>query len=398
MNKTILKSNSAFVAVGQSPSWTTGEDKCRLFSLVQNCDFSISNQRQKLKQIGSQNYSVNDITQAPNVELTLDYYLSPYLNNEYLLNMLPSSSESIYAFSEIKENNNNFYIVVDPEDGRNGFEKPKTSVITSTSYSGFNVISFGNCYLNKYSVGFSLNQLPVVSVGFEASNMKFDVLTGNFMTIPAINSISGNALNAGSLNLSGFYKTLESGFLSGAPNGVTEYNPPVSMPNNSSFKLENLQIGGINLSNEFQPILQNLSINIDLPRTPLYGLGSNYVYGRKLQYPINASISMNALVSGFASGFLSGMLYNESGYNFNISFSDSLNAATGYYKIKNAKLDNFNYSIPLNNNMNFSAQFSVEITDSNGFFIDRSVRFLYGPWSGINFIWQDLQVNWITFE
>jgi hypothetical protein len=398
MNKTILKSNSVFVAIGQSPAWTTGEDRCRLFSLVQNCNFSISNQRQKLKQLGSQDYSVNDIVQAPSVELSFDYYLSPYLNNEYLLNMLASSSDSIQAFSQIKETNNNFYIVVDPEDGRDGFEKPKSSSITSTSYSGFNVVSFGNCYLNKYSVGFALNQLPVVSVGFEASNMKFDSLTGNYVTIPAINSISGNSLKAGSLNLSGFYQTLESGFITGDPYGRTEYNPPVAMSNNTSFKLEDLQIGGVKLSTSSQPILQDFSINIDLPRTPLYGLGSNYVYGRKLQYPINASVSMNALVSGFASGFLSGMLYNENKYNFNIAFSDSLNSATGYYKIKNAKLDNFNYSIPLNNNMSFSAQFSVEITDSSGFLIDRSVKYSYGPWSGINLIWQALEVNWKMVE
>jgi hypothetical protein len=107
---------------------------------------------------------------------------------------------------------------------------------------------------------------------------------------------------------------------------------------------------------------------------------------------------MNALVSGFASGFLSGMLYNENKYNFNLAFSDSLNSATGYYKIKNAKLDSFNYSIPLNNNMSFSAQFSVEITDSNGFLIDRSVKYAYGPWSGIDLIWQALEVNWKMVE
>jgi hypothetical protein len=159
MNRTILKSNSAFVAIGQSPSWTTGNDSARLFSLVQNCNFSVSNERQKLKQIGSQRYSVNDLVRAPNVELSFDYYLSPYINNELAMNFQQKTADNMGAFINMKNTNNNFYIIIDPEDLRDAFDQPKNSIITNTSYSGFNVLSFGNCYLNKYSVNFSLNEI-----------------------------------------------------------------------------------------------------------------------------------------------------------------------------------------------------------------------------------------------
>ena len=396
MNRTILKSNSAFVAIGQSPSWTTGNDSGRLFSLVQNCNFSVNNDRQKLKQIGSQNYAVNDIIRAPNIELSFDYYLSPYISNELAMNFQQKSAANIGAFANMKTNNNNFYIIVDPEDLRDAFEQPKNPIITSTSYSGFNVLSFGNCYLNKYSVDFSLNQIPKVSVGFEASNMKFDVLTGNSITIPAINSISGNSVNAGSLNLSGFYSSLTGNFINGLTNGKTEYNPPVAVPSYCTFSLQNLQVGGVALSSQSKPILQNLSLNFDLPRTPLYGLGSNYVYARKLEYPINGSVSLSAQVSGFSSGFLSGMLYNESGYNFDILFSEPTKFATGFYSITNARLDNFNYSVAVNNILNFTAQFSVETNDSKGFYIDRIV--VPTLWDTISSLWSSINVNWQFLE
>lgn len=398
MNKTILKSNSAFVAIGQSPAWTTGNDSGRLFSLVQNCNFSVSNERQKLKQIGRQNYSVNDLVRAPNIELSFDYYLSPYISNELAMNFQTKTAANLGAFTNIKNTNNNFYIVVDPEDLRDAFEKPKNPIITNTSYSGFNVLSFGNCYLNKYSVSFNLNEIPKVSVGFEASNMKFDVLTGNSITIPAINSISGNSVNAGSLNLSGFYSSLTGSYITGQANGKTEYDPPVVIPSYCSFSLQNLQVGGVALSAASKPILQNLSLNFDLPRTPLYGLGSNYVYNRKLEYPINGSVNLSAQVSGFSSGFLSGMLYNESGYNFDISFSDSSKLATGFYSITNAKLDNFNYSMTVNDVLNFTASFSVETNDSAGFCIDRKTTKFPSIWSAISNIWSSINVNWQSLE
>jgi len=398
MNKTILKSNSAFVAIGQSPAWKTGNDSGRLFSLVQNCNFSVSNERQKLKQIGSQKYSVNDLVRAPNIELSFDYYLSPYISNELAMNFQPKTADNLGAFANIKNTNNNFYIVVDPEDFRDAFEKPKNPIITTTSYSGFNVLSFGNCYLNKYSVSFNLNEIPKVSVGFEASNMKFDVLTGNSITIPAINSISGNSINAGSLNLSGFYSSLTGSYITGQDNGKTEYDPPVTIPSYCTFSLQNLQVGGVALSAASKPILQNLSLNFDLPRTPLYGLGSNYVYNRKLEYPINGSVNLSAQVSGFSSGFLSGMLYNESGYNFDISFSDSSKLATGFYSITNAKLDNFNYSMTVNDVLNFTASFSVETNDSAGFYIDRKTTKFPSIWSAISNIWSSININWQSLE
>lgn len=399
MKKTILKSNSAFVAIGQSPAWTTGSDSAKLFSLVQNCDFSVSNERQKSKQIGlgSQNYSINSLVRAPNIELSFDYYLSPYLSNELAMDFQPRTAANLGAFSNLKNTSNNFYIVIDPEDFRDAFEQPKNSVITSTSYSGFNVLSFGNCYLTKYSVNFNLNEIPKVSVGFEASNMKFDSLTGNSITIPAINSASGNSVYAGSLNLSGFYSSLTGNYITGNSNGKTEYNPPIAYPSFCSFSLENLQVGGVPLSSQSSPILQGLSLNFDLPRTPLYGLGSNYVYNRKLEYPINGTINLSAQVSGFSSGFLSGMLYNESGYNFDVSFSEPSKLATGFYSIRDAKLDNFNYSMAVNDILNFTAQFSVETTDSNGFYINRITK-LPLLWSGISNLWNSINVNWQSLE
>jgi hypothetical protein len=261
------------------------------------------------------------------------------------------------------------------------------------NFSGFSAISFGNCYLNNYSLSFGLGSIPTVSTTYSCSNMKIDYLTGSRLTIPAINHQSGNANGAGVLDFGNVEAILFDNFI---PNTISLNTTklPVASHQNSTFSLQNLQVGGVLLDSAANPILQNLNINLDFKRNDLYGLGSNYVYDRKLDLPINATVDIQALVSGVSSGFISGLINNQNGYNFDISFSNPTNIkATGFYKFKNAKLENFNYSMQVNEIMNFSASFSVDITSTGGFFISRSLPNLEN-WINTNSLWQETNITW----
>lgn len=389
MKRQVLKSNSAIVVVGDAPAWKINQETGRLLSLVQNCDFSITNDRQKIKQIGSQSYSVNNVARAPEVSLSLDYYLTPYINNELLFGFNGQSSTYEPAFSNIKSRNQNIYLIVDTDDERDGVDQFKTG---GEDFSGYNALTFGNCYVNKYSVSYQLNNIPIVSVGLAASNARFESLTGNEIPIPAINSVSGNNSGYGFLDLTTLNNTLDSGYISGYSDGRSEYNAPVAVSNASSFYLQNLQVGGVNLDAQESPILQSFSLDIDLARTSLYGLGSNYVYDRKLQYPINGQVQIVCLVSGVSSGNFESILNSESGYSLEVAFCDSQKLSTGFYKIQNAKLDSVNYAMQINNIMQFNAAFSFEINDESGFLIKREP--FVAAWQNMNIAWQDLTINW----
>ena len=367
-----------------------------MFSLVQNVSFGVTNERQKLKQVGYENYAVNHINRGPNVNLNIDYYLSPYLNNELLLGFGGVSTENANLLNRnFTNSNNNFYVIIDNQDGRDAITEAKKQSPQTINFSGYNVISFGNCYLTNYSLSFSLGSIPIVSTSYSCSNMKIDSLTNNILTIPAINHQSGNNNNAGILNLGSLTYPILSGFLEEA--STTNLNIsqlPIASHRLSTFSLQNLQVGGALLSESSNPILQNLDINLDFKRTDLYGLGSNYVYDRKLEYPINATVDIQALVSGINSGFISGLINNETGYNFDISFSNPTNIkATGFYKFRNVKLENFNYSMQVNEIMNFSASFSVEISNSDGFYISRSLSGVE-RWDSINDLWSTSNIIW----
>lgn len=372
MRRQILKSDSTFVLIGESPAWTTGQDTGHLFTLVQNSSISISSDRQNIKQIGSQALAVNDIIRSPDVNLTLDYYLEPYSVNEFSLGMTGGYGTYVPMLQNIKSKNNNFYFIIDTENNRDGFDLFEQS--GSYNFSGFNALSIGNCYLQSYSVDFALNQVPVVSVGLVGSNVRAENTTGNKVSIPAINSLSGNNLNSGYLDLSTAYSTMTNPNLMRSDNR-TEFDPLVVSSNVSDFSLQNLQVGAIKLSDADNPILQSFSLNLNLDRTPLYGLGSNYVYDRKLQYPIAGSTEISCLVSGVSTGVFNSLFTNETGYTLEVAYSDFMKTATGFYKITNAKLESLSFGMQVNEIMQFNASFSFQATDTTGLLMKREYTF-----------------------
>lgn len=392
MKKEILKSNAAFVVIGESPSWKSTPETGRLFTLVQNCDINFNVERQSLKQLGSKKYIINDLSRAPSVDLNLNYYFSPYINNELLMGFNGYDEIDRPAFENIYQKNHNFYIFINNEEGENALDEIKLDNPQNINYNNFNLLSFGDCYLNKYSLAFSLGQVPVVSASFKCSNMQFEsqINTGLGIVSPSKHPLkNGDSY----LELDELYYQLSNGNIRGDIEGRNEYNPPVVVPHNSQFILQNLQIASIPLAKEHKPILQDFSININFDRVDLHGLGSNQPYDRKLQYPITAEITLSSLVSGFYAGFLNEIETNEMGYDLDLSFSSNNANATGWYKFKNAKLNNFNYSMPINNIMKFNASFSVEIDDENGFFIHRRTRKVTTFADKIR-LWNNTTINW----
>jgi hypothetical protein len=225
--------------------------------------------------------------------------------------------------------------------------------------------------------------------------MKVDNLKNNILQIPAINQQVGNSNGAGSLDLGDSSYPILSGYLFEVSDDDLNISKlQVASHRNSSFTLQNLQCGGVSLSASSNPILQNLNISLDFNRTNLYGLGSNYVFDRKLEFPINGTIDLQALVSGVSSGFISGMLNNESGYDFDIAFSDPKNIInSGAYKFQNAKLENFNYSTDINDIMNFTASFSIEILNNSGFSISRRAERIT-RWDSVETLWNSTNITW----
>jgi hypothetical protein len=391
MNKKILKSDSALVLIGEKLPLSLSQDRGRFFGLVQGCDFTVQADRQKIKSIGTKRYLINDSVKAPNVDLNLRYYLSSYINNELLMGF--RGSEKIYepGFADMKSMNNNFYIMMERDAGKDGMDEIRKEQVNQINFSGFDVLSFGNSYLKKYSINFNVGQIPVVNASFACSNVKFDSLTDNTLKVPSVSPYGIE--DDKKLNLSTLYLTIKSGYVSGNPS-VTEYNLPAVVPSKVNVFLDELEIGGAPLGFDSEPLVQSLSIDIDFPRNDLYGLGSNYVFDRKIQYPINATININTLVSGLNSGFISEMYSSEALYGLTVRFADEQEDSISYYAFKKLRLESFSYSLDINNILNYNASFSCQITDDSNFFIKRIAIFQDALYSDFDQIWRKFQISW----
>lgn len=398
MSNFIFKSNSAILATSPSPAWTTTQQSGYFMPLVQGSEISISVDRQTSKQIGSQQYAIDDIVRSPDVNFNVDYLFSPSLPNEYLFGIYQKNK--VTAPNDLKiisptdlNIDQNFYLIINDQAG-DDFLPSFTGETLRSNFSGVTCVSIGNCFLNNYSMSFSIGSIPTVSCAFVGSNLQFVNLTGNTMGIPAINLESGNQVNSGFVDFSNFNVSL-SKYSSGLE--INElllsdsdiYRMPVIGPGDVQLQLTNLQCGGSVLIGD--ALIQSMNIDIPFERTNLYGLGSNYVYNRKTQCPARGSVSFSAIVKNFNSGSLSSINQSESDYDFNISFFNVRNAADTEMKIENAKINSCSHSMSVNGDMRFDASYSFALTDLSGFKMLAKEEII---WRTLGAIWSGISNNW----
>ena len=380
MKKNILKSNSSFVIIGKSPAWSqTINESGRIFSLTQSIDFNFSSNKQATKQLGYQRYSNNVDYLTPQVDLSIDYYFSPYLNNELLMG-LQRSGVNKSAMFDFKNKNYNFYFLSNEKDTVDGFDEVGKAPNTQ-DWKDSEAICFGNCYLSNYSLSMSIGQVPVVSTKFKSSNIAAQTLstTGGvtypLIQVPALDPYSGR-LTSGSDYAYTFLDT--AGNVSFDIENRSDLNPPVALPHKSVVSIINKSVSDSQLTplrNFSNLILQSYSLSFDFNRVDLYKFGNNSVSDRKLQFPIVANIQIESLVSGFnttnvnTSGLLGSATTNneENLYDVNFSFSNEIDSVTGFYNFQGAKLNSLSYSTQINDIYKMSASFSVEITEKEGF-------------------------------
>ena len=172
------------------------------------------------------------------------------------------------------------------------------------------------------------------------------------MVSPAINLTGGNNDNVGRCDFKFEANTPDDS----SPVILTQTD------SNSSITLQNLQVGGQNLSGIH--FIQSVDMSVDLPRVSNYGLGNDFAFNRKAQLPARGSFKVSSLVSGLNDGALTGVLNSDQNYDFDLVLASG--DAKLVYKIEDAKLASYNYGIAVNGNMTFDADFTFQVTENKG--------------------------------
>lgn len=359
MARNIVKSYNSIVATSDSTvAFSTADQSLLLHKITQGLEYSIGYERQASKQIGSQDLSTNDIFRQPDVSLNISYIPEPNFSNEVhgrFINTRPSSSFKNFFDDTTEEDSTNFFVLITKNSEDSFLDKVEFYTPGGQNLNEDEAIAFGNCFPKSYSLSYSVGSLPLVNTQYICSNSVFDKLTGTSMQSPAINLTGGNNDNVGRSRFN---------FAIDSTSANLEKYPPIVNPNNtnSDITLQNLQVGGQEISGRH--LVQSVDMNVSLPRVSSYGLGNDYAYNRKRQFPANGTFSVSSLVSGLESGSMTGVLSSDQSYQFDLKLDAS--GKEMIYRIEDAKLTSYDYSMNVNGTMSYDASFSFEVTQSKG--------------------------------
>lgn len=378
----------------------TAAGAIKQLSRVQSANYSFSVARQDVNQFGNLAAIDQIITESPTVSFDTSYYLANFSNEDRLgFNVLQSGAAATgftSCIGDIIDSSTNAYqkdyYLLTTKEGKDANQNT-----TSGDFSyGASVIGIGNAFLSSYSTEGSVGGLPTVSVSVEGQNM-------NFVNLPYIQGVTG-VVGAG-------LKTGVAGavtFISGENPAVNssdgeKVDLPVALPaplDNASAdvgdKISTLRPGDITLtlakqtedSNTAATLfktttgnalyapdyagasiddahIQSYTMNFDLSRSPIQSLGNRFAFARTIDFPINVSLSVDAVLSDLTSGSLADIVNCDHKFDARITLKDPACSApkSGIcnYIVKGLKLDSQSFSSDIGSNKTVTLDFSSQI-------------------------------------
>jgi hypothetical protein len=225
----------------------------------------------------------------------------------------------------------------------------------ANALSGKSAIGIGNAYLTDYTVDLSVGSIPTVSVSLEGSNMNaFSISGTNSGTTAAVNQASGTKLN---LPIALSNPSSHTG--ASIVNALRPGDVTVSF---GSFT--GTGAGGVtDLSNLH---LQSASLSLPLGRTPIEKLGSKYAYVRSVDFPINASLTINGVQNDTSSGSLVDLVEANPKQDITITINKpGSNTPAVRYTMKRAQLDSVGLSSSIGANKTADLTFTTQIGGVN---------------------------------
>jgi hypothetical protein len=339
-------------------------------------DIDLAGTRQDVREFG-QLARLGTITMSElNPTFSLGYYLGNGENEGNLgfndLGLDPSSATSaprsqfisgVITEDAAKREKNIFVLTV--KEGLDAFENSvgltlaaPTGKFTKAQNATHDVVSFGNCVPTSYTVNFNVGEIPRVDIEGEAQNVQFNTGSSGIYN-PSLNNAGGRA-DTGQYML-GIPSTGNMGILVLRPEDVT-----------LSFNNNTFSFGGTNRNDMH---VQTASIEVPMARTPIQALGSARAVAKPLDFPINVTLSVNAILKNLSTGsldmVLTGTAEDES-TNATLTVKGDDGLTKHCFVLQNAVLDSQNFAMGLDDNetidMTFSAQIGGPNTTDQGLF------------------------------
>ena len=364
-NRVIYQSEGLYVS--KDASLIAADDHEQL-GRVQSANYSFTINRQDVNQFGDLARIDSLVLDPPTVSLDFSYYLADGFNERALGFFVQNSGAGNgsqrgingtafdvgnFASGHLQGNSGvNFYIVTSP-NGEDLNKADPGEALNNTD----TVIGVGNCYISDYSVDLSVGSLPTVNVTVEGANMR-SVAGSDTTGSPAVNQENGQALTT-NIQLP---PPTDDGGISGFKGGT-----PITAlrPGDVTLGLDNVSGESlVKLGTSEGAHIQSASISLPLSRTPIDRLGSRFPFAREVDFPVNATMNISAIVNEAASQNLASIL--DSGVQAaTITVKDHDGNDAILYTMSGIKIDSQSFSSSIGSNKTVDMTFSTQIGGPN---------------------------------
>ena len=348
-NRVIYQSEAIYAS---KDATSTGSGEHESLERVQSANYSFNISRQDVNQFGQLGKVGSMVLEAPTVSMDTSYLLTDGFNERALgfyVQTVGGSSGSFISGHLNDGSGRNFYIITVGEG---------SDAVGLSGTATDDVIGIGNAYLTDYTLDLAVGSLPTVSVSFEAANINASVggaLSGTSnIILPSVSQASGTPLT-GRVSLPA------------ATSGVS--NLIALRPGDIKVNIANMDATtfvdlSTDLSEETAHI-QSASLSIPLSRSPLQRLGTKYSYARAVDFPIQATLSVNAIVNELTAKNLSDIIDNESGYAVTLTLNNEAGTKAIEYTIKGAQIQSESFSSSIGSNKSVDLTFVTSVGGPN---------------------------------
>ena len=348
-NRVIYQSEALFVS--EDVNSTSATDHNELIR-VQGANYGFTINRTDVNQFGNLARIDSLVLEPPTVNFDFSYYLSNGKNESHLGFSTEPTAQFVSGFLEASSGKN-FYIVTSDEG------QDATTFENSDPYS---LIGIGNAFLTDYTIDLSVGSLPTASVSFEASNINSQNGSVSAQTItgqlPAIQPEDGTIIQ-GSTTMNIPANTGQDGPTALRPGDIELSFPGFEGGESASGTLSNIDGG----AGSFH--VQSASISIPLSRSPISRLGSKFPYARVVDFPVNATMNVNAILNTLEAGNLAKIIAGCGGTESTKNVSVTLKSCEGdpamSWTLKGATLDSESFSSSIGSNKSVDLTFGVQI-------------------------------------
>ena len=385
---------------------------------VQSANYSFSISRQDVNQFGELAAIDRIITDTPTVSFDTSYILANFCNEKMLgFEVTPSGANAntmVSCISGIIDSSTpayqKDYFILTSKEGADAVDLRNSGKYES-------LIGVGNAFVSNYSSEASVGGLPTVSLSIEGMNMNFvnlpysgyttngsvtdggaaggwgegtamvnGVSTNTLVAItganPAINPTDGTAVGVTNNIQSAAFVSLPVSTGNGGPAAAGQIS--ALRPGDITLTLRkkaatdnaitdtlmnesvtNADIQGADIADAH---IQSYTLGFDLGRSPIQRLGTKFAFARPIDFPITASLSIDAVLADLTTGTIADIINCDSEYDAIVKMKDpNCDVAAADKKVvvaylaRGLKIDSESFTSSIGDNKSVTLDFSTQI-------------------------------------